>query len=70
MSEVTPQPLESAMNDNTKIVQTAHGWFIETDGGRIGPMESQLEAKSYLSLMRIASGAGYETACTEQECLI
>jgi len=57
------------MIDKVKFLQTAQGWFIETDNGRIGPMESKLEAKAYLSLMRIASVAGYETACTEKECL-
>lgn len=57
------------MKDKVKYVQSAHGWFIETENGRIGPMESKLEAKAYISLMRIASVAGYETACTEQECL-
>lgn len=57
------------MTDNVRFVQTSQGWYIETEEGRIGPMESRLEAKTYLSLMRIASVAGCETACIDKECL-
>jgi len=56
------------MSDEQQIVQTGQGWFVETPEGRVGPMDSQTEARSYLSLVRAAFAAGSETACTEQEC--
>ncbi len=57
------------MNDVPQIVRTGQGWFVETPNGRVGPMDSQAEANTYLSLMRTAYAAGSETACTDQECL-
>ncbi len=57
------------MSDEQQIVQTSQGWFVETPEGRVGPMESQSEARSYLFLMRAAVAAGSEIACTEQECI-
>jgi len=56
------------MSDSLKIVRTGQGWFVETPTGQAGPMETQDEANTYLSLMRTAYAAGSETACTEQEC--
>lgn len=58
------------MATESQIVQTAQAWFVETPQGRVGPMETQQEAANYLKLMQIASAAGSEIACTEQECLI
>ena len=60
--------MEVKMKNDAKIVQTGQGWFVETAQGRVGPMESQTEARSYLSLMRIAQAAGTEVACTDSEC--
>ena len=57
------------MSDNTKVIQTSQGWFVETPQGRVGPMESQAEANTYLKLMRVAQAAGTEVACTDSECL-
>ncbi len=56
------------MSNDTKVIQTSHGWFVETAQGRVGPMESQTEANTYLKLMRMAQAAGSEVACTESEC--
>jgi len=56
------------MNNDAKVVQTGQGWFVESSQGRVGPMDSQSEASTYLSLMRIAQAAGSEVACTEKEC--
>jgi hypothetical protein len=56
------------MSSDNPIVQTGQGWFIETPEGRVGPMESQSEASSYLALMRTAIAAGSEIACTDKEC--
>lgn len=56
------------MSNDAKVVQTGQGWFVETSQGRVGPMDSRTEAKTYLSLMRIAQAAGSEIACTEEEC--
>jgi len=56
------------MNDMPQIVRTGQGWFVETLNGRVGPMDSQAEANTYLSLMRTAYAAGSEIACTDQEC--
>jgi len=57
------------MGNNAKIVQTGQGWFVDTPQGRVGPMDSQTEARNYLSLMRVAQAAGIEIACTESECV-
>mgnify|MGYP000022345143 CR=1 FL=1 len=57
------------MGNDAKVVQTGQGWFVETPQGRVGPMDSQAEAKTYLSLMRVAQAAGIEVACTESECI-
>ena len=56
------------MNNNPKVVQTNQGWFVDTAQGRVGPMESQAEANTYLKLMLAAEAAGTELACTESEC--
>jgi hypothetical protein len=56
------------MATDTTVVQTGQGWFIETPNGRVGPMETQTEAHAYLALMRLATAAGSEVACTEAEC--
>lgn len=58
------------MATETEIVQIAQAWFVETPQGRVGPMDTRQEAVNYLKLMQIASAAGSEIACTEQECLI
>ena len=56
------------MSDEQKIIHTGQGWFVETSEGRIGPMDSKSEAQSYLMLLKTASAAGSEIACTDQEC--
>jgi len=57
------------MAKESRIIQTPQGWFVETAGGNFGPMDSEHEAISYLSLMMKVSAAGSETACTEAECI-
>ena len=56
------------MANESKVIQTAQGWFVETPAGNIGPMDSRTEAAAYLSLMLKMDAAGMETACTENEC--
>lgn len=56
------------MATEIQVVQTGHGWYVETPDGRVGPMENQKEATAYLSLMQIAVAAGTEVACTDAEC--
>lgn len=56
------------MSSDAKIIQTGQGWYVETAQGRVGPMDSQAEARTYLSLMRVAQAAGTEVACTDSEC--
>lgn len=52
----------------SKVIQTAQGWFVQTPTGNIGPMDSRAEASAYLSLMFKLDAAGIETACTDNEC--
>ena len=56
------------MATETAVIQAGNGWYVETPDGRVGPMESQKEANAYLALMRIATAAGTEVACTDAEC--
>ena len=56
------------MANDARVIQTPQGWFVETPGGNFGPMDSEYEANTYLSLMIKVSAAGSETACTEAEC--
>lgn len=68
LPKVAPTLLEVDMATDTTIIQTGQGWFIETPTGRVGPMDSQTEAHAYLALMRLATAAGTEVACTDAEC--
>ena len=56
------------MATDTTVIQTGQGWFIETPSERVGPMDTQAEAHAYLALMRLATAAGTEVACTDAEC--
>ena len=56
------------MANELRSVHTIKGWFVETPLGLLGPMDSQLEAEQYISLMRAATMARAEMACTDTEC--
>lgn len=56
------------MATELRSVHTANGWFVETPLGMMGPMDSQLEADQYISLMHAANVARAEMACTDSEC--
>jgi len=56
------------MAQGSRVFQTSQGWFVETEAGRFGPMDSEQEAASYLSLMIKVDVAGCETACIDVEC--
>ena len=56
------------MANDTTVIQTGQGWFIDSPDGRVGPMDTQAEAQAYLALMHLATAAGSEVACTEAEC--
>ncbi len=56
------------MSSEMRSVYTINGWFVETALGMMGPMDSQLEAEQYISLMLAANMARAEMACTDNEC--
>lgn len=58
------------MDGSTKVIHTPQGWFVESPGGRIGPMDSQQQANDYLALMSAANAARDEIACTDAECFV
>ena len=58
------------MANDVEIIQTGQAWFVQTSQGRVGPMETEQQAKDYVNLMCLAQAAGNETACTDAECLI
>lgn len=51
-----------------QIVQTMTGWFVETPQGKMGPVTTQQEADALLSVLRTATYARTEMACTDTEC--
>lgn len=55
------------MATDNHVVQIGKHWFVESKQGRVGPMDSELEAIRYIRLLQLASAAGNETACTEAE---
>jgi hypothetical protein len=58
------------MATDIEVIQSGQSWYVVTPEGRFGPMDNQQEALNYAKLLRLASAAGNEVACTDAECLI
>ncbi|MDH5179133.1 MAG: hypothetical protein OEZ39_03210 [Gammaproteobacteria bacterium] len=50
-----------------QLLESGNGWYIETNDGSQGPMETQSEASDYLNLLNVVSAARAGTACGEHE---
>ena len=58
------------MAQDIQIIQGGQGWYVVPPEGRVGPLDTEQEARRYARLLQLASAAGSETACTEEECLV
>lgn len=58
------------MATEIQIIQSGQSWYVVSAQGRFGPMDTEQEALRYAKLLRLASAAGSETACTDAECLV
>jgi hypothetical protein len=58
------------MAQDIQIIQNGQSWYVITPAGRMGPLDTEQEAQRYARLLQLASAAGSETACTEEECQI
>lgn len=58
------------MAPDIQVMQSGQSWYVVTPEGRVGPLDSEQEARRYARLLQLASAAGSETACTDAECLV
>lgn len=57
------------MASEVQVTQSGTSWYVVTAEGRVGPLDSQQDAVEYARLLQLATAAGSQIACTEDECL-